>query len=413
MSKRTLNRLTDIEVRKAKDPGMYADGGGLYLRIDPRRADKRWVFIFHLGGKRGEMVLGSAGELSLAQARTEREAARKLVKAGQSPIIARKLEREAAIAAQQPAMTFKVWAKQVAPAVAPKAEKARAAWLKMTTEWTGALADKPLPAITTEDVLAALKPYWKSRPETGRRLRMRIEAVLDAAKAKGLIPDPWSNPARWKGHLQHLLEKHTKPPKHHPALPYGETATFIEKLRAKDTMSARALEFTVLTAARTSETIRATWAEMDLAEKVWTVPAERMKGRRVHRVPLSDAALAVLEAVKPPDGHAPTSWVFPSLWRAGKPLSTAAMERALQDLGYDHVTVHGFRSSFRDWAGDATNFARETVEAALAHMSGDAVERAYRRGDALLKRRKLMEAWAAFLARKAGENVTPMARPQT
>lgn len=411
MAKRTLNRLTDVEVRKAKEPGMYADGGGLYLRIDPRRGDKRWVFIFHLAGKRSEMSLGGIGELSLAQARTEREDARKLVKAGQNPILTRKQEREAAIAAQQPAMTFATWARQIAPAIAPKAAKANAAWLKMTTEWVGALGAKPLAAITTEDVLASLKPYWKSRPETGRRLRMRVEAVLDAAKAKGLIPDPWSNPARWKGHLQHLLEKHTKPPKHHAALPHGEAAEFMGKLREKDTMSARALEFTVLTAARTSETIKATWAEIDLEGKVWTVPAERMKMRREHRVPLSEPALAVLEAVKPPDGYVPGSWVFPSLWRAGKPLSTAAMERALQDLGYDHVTVHGMRACFKTWAHEATNFQREIIEAALAHAVGDQVERAYQRGDALLKRRRVMDAWASYLARPAASNVSPMSRP--
>jgi integrase len=168
-------------------------------------------------------------------------------------------------------------------------------------------------------------------------------------------------------------------------------------------MSAKALEFTILTAARTGETVHATWAEMDLEARVWVVPANRMKSRRPHRVPLTEPALAVLEAVKPPGGYRPTSWVFPSLWRRGKPLSTAAMERMLQDLGYgERATVHGFRSTFRDWAGDCTNFAKETIEAALAHVVGDETERAYRRGDALLKRRKLMEAWAGFWRGRRG-----------
>lgn len=411
MAARTLNRLTDLAVRKAKEPGLYADGGGLYLKIDPRRdGEKRWVFLFHLAGKRSEMSFGPVSELSLADARTERDKARKLVKAGLSPITERQRERAEAIAAQASATTFAEWAAEVAPILAPKAAKANAAWLKMMTEWVGALKAKPISEVSTEDVLAALKPYWKSRPETGRRMRMRIEAVLDAATAKGLAPDR-PNPARWKGHLQHLLDRQPSAVKHHRALPYPEAAEFMAALRVRDSMGARALEFTVLTAARTSETVYATWAEVDLKERVWTVPKERMKGRLEHRVPLTDAALAVLEAVKPPNGYRPGSWVFPSMFRRGKPLSTAAMERVLQDMDYgERATVHGFRSTFRDWAGDCTNFAKETIEAALAHVSGDETERAYRRGDALLKRRKLMEAWAGYLARKAGENVATFSR---
>lgn len=411
MAARTRNKLTDLEVRKATTPGWYGDGGGLYMRLDPRTMTKRWVFVYQWAGKRAEMGLGPIADVSLAEARVERDRYRKMVREGRKPVLIRRQEKAAAIAAAN-VHSFAQWAEEIAPVVAPKAEKAREAWLRSMTDWTGPLKSKPVGEIVTEDVLGALKPYWKSRPETGRRMRMRIEAVLDAAKAKGLIADPWANPARWKGHLQHLLEKQPSGVRHHAALPYGEMSDFVGQLRAKEPMSARALEFTVLTAARTSETIHATWAEMDLAAKVWTVPAKRMKSGRLHRVPLSDAALAVLEAVKPPNGYRPTSWVFPSLFKRGRPLSTAAMDRMLGDMGFaGKATVHGMRSSFKDWAEDATNFPNGVIEAALAHLVGDETERAYRRGDALLKRRKLMEAWAGFLAAKRGDNVRPMVKP--
>lgn len=416
MPPRTQYRLTDLGVKHLKDAGWHADGGGLYLRIDGRTGSKRWVYVFRWAGKRQEMGLGGAGEVSIGQARDARDAARKLVRDGVNPIEARREEaaaRARKVIEAKP-MTFAEWAREIAPVVAPKSAKAHEAWLKMMTEWVGPLKGKIPGQIVTEDVLAALKPYWKSRPETGQRMRMRIEAVLDAAKAKGQITDPWSNPARWKGHLQHLLERRAKPVKHHAAMPYGDLPAFMADLRERPGMASHALAFTVFTVARTSETIKATWAEIDMAEKVWTVPASRMKAKRVHRVPLTDAALAVLEAVKHPDGVTPSDWVFPSLYRAGKPLSTAAMERVLEDMGLKGAaTVHGFRSSFRDWAGDATNFATDTIEAALAHLVGDETERAYRRGDALLKRRKLMEAWAGYLARPAGANVRPMVRPMS
>lgn len=402
MAARTLNRLVDVVIRKETRPGWYADGSGLYLRIDARTGAKAWVFVFFWLGKRQEMGLGAYPDVGLAEARDLREANRKLVRDGANPIEARRQER-AARAAPTLERTFATWAQEIAPVIAPKAEKARAAWLRMMTEWVGALKDKPVAEIATEDVLAALKPYWRTRPETGRRMRMRMEAVLDAAKAKGLIADPWANPARWKGHLQHLLERHDAEVRHHAALPYADAPAFMGDLRCRDHMSAYALAFTILTASRTSEALRATWAEIDLAAKLWTVPKERMKAGREHRVPLPQAAVEVLDKVRHPDGVKPSDWIFPSMFRPGKPLSTAAMERVLEDMGLKGAaTVHGFRSTFRDWAGDSTNFANETIEAALAHVLGDATEQAYRRGDALLKRRKLMEAWAGYLERPAG-----------
>lgn len=404
---RSLNRLTDLEVRRAKEAGRYADGGGLYLVID-RAGAKRWFYFFSWRGKRVEMGLGPLADRTLAEARDARDAARKLVLAGENPVAVRKAEKKAQEAPEAVAVTFASWSREIAPVVAPRAEKAHAAWLRMMTEWVGAMKDKAPAEIATEDVLAALKPYWKSRPETGRRMRMRIEAVLDAAKAKGLIPGAWENPARWKGHLQHLLEKRSTAVRHHKALPYADAPAFMAQLAERDTMAGYALQFTILTAARTSEVIFARWSEVDGA--VWICPAERMKMGREHRVPLPDAALAVLERVKPPNGHKPADWIFPSLHRKGRPLSTAAMDRVLDDLGLQGVaTVHGFRSTFSDWAHDCTNFAHETIEAALAHLVGDETERAYRRGDALLKRRKLMEAWAGYLARRA-DNVRAFGR---
>jgi integrase len=412
LGSRALNKLTDLAVRKAKDPGWYGDGGGLYLRIDARSETKRWVFVFQWQGKRAEMGLGTVADVSLAEARDLRDAARRQVRDGVNPVDQRRQDR-AAKAEEQAPRTFGEWAKEIAPAIAPKAPKAHAAWMRMMTEWVGPLKDRPVADVTTEDVLGALKPYWKTRAESARRMRLRIEGVLDAAKAKGLIADPWANPARWKGHLKHLLPRQAAGVRHHAAMPYGDVPAFFAELTARDSMAAHALAFTILTAARTSETIYATWAEVDLKERLWTVPGERMKGGREHRVPLTEAAVAALERARHPDGVKPGDWVFPSLFRKGRPLSTAAMERAMHDMGLrGKATVHGFRSAFRDWAGDCTNFERGTIEAALAHAVGDDTERAYRRGDALLKRRKLMEAWAGFLARRAGATVLPMVRPR-
>lgn len=409
LAARTINRLTDLGVRRLKAPGRYADGGGLYLIVD-KAGLKRWYFFYVWAGKRVEMGLGPLADRSLTQAREAREDARKLLLDGVNPTEARRAQKAAQKVPKLPGMTFEAWAHEIAPAVAPRSVKSHTAWLKSMTEWVGPLKDKAPGEITTADVLAALKPYWKSRPETGNRMRMRIEAVLDAARARGHITGAWENPARWKGHLQHLLEKRATAVRHHAAMPYADVPEFIQILAERDTMAAHALRFTILTVARTSETILAKWSEID--GDVWTVPADRMKMKREHRVPLSAAALAVLEAVKHPDGVKPSDWIFPSMFRKGKPLSTAAMDRVMDDLGQQgKATVHGFRSSFRDWAGDSTNFDRSTIEAALAHLVGDETERAYRRGDALLKRRKLMEAWAGYLARKAGSNVTAFGRP--
>lgn len=408
MPPRTTNRLTDLYIRRLKEPGKYADGAGLYLTID-KDGRKRWVWFYTWGGKRVEMGLGSYADRGLGDARDERDRLRKRLVEGENPIEVRRAEKKAQEGPKTPDHTFASWSREIAAVLAPKAAKGHEAWLRMMTEWTGPLKDKAPAEITTEDVLHALKPYWKSRQETARRMRMRIEAVLDAARAKGLIAGAWENPARWKGHLQHLLPKPTQTVKHHKAMSYAEVPAFVQKVAERDSMAAYALRFTILTALRTSEVIFSRWKEID--GDVWTVPAVRMKMKREHRVPLNDAMKAILKAVTPPDGKTPDDWIFPSLFRRGRPLSTAAMERVLDDMGFQgKATVHGFRSSFRDWAGDCTNFERDVIEAALAHQVGSEVERAYRRGDAFLKRKKLMEAWAGYLARGEMGNVRSFSR---
>ena len=272
-------------------------------------------------------------------------------------------------------------------------DKHRAQWRMTLTEYAAPLAKMPVAEVDTEAVLLVLQPLWQKMPETASRLRGRIEKVLDAARAKGAIPRDRINPATWRGHLEHLLPKRSKLTRgHHAALPYADLPAFVAKLREREAVAARALEFTILTAARSGETMGACWSEIDLESKTWTVPAERMKAGRPHRVPLPERAIAILEEMA---AVRTGELVFPGQ-RAGRPLSNMALEMILRRMGADGVTVHGFRSAFRDWAGDRTSYQREVIEAALAHVIGDRAEQAYRRSDALEKRRELMQAWAAY-----------------
>jgi integrase len=264
------------------------------------------------------------------------------------------------------------------------------------------LRDKPIDAVDTESVLSILQPLWQSVPETASRLRSRIEAVLDAAKAQGHRHG--ENPARWRGHLDKLLPKRQKLSRgHHAALPYSQVPAFVASLCEREAVAALALEFTILTAARSGEVLGTHWPELDLEAKVWTIPAMRMKAGKEHRVPLSARAGTIIQRL----AEVRTSdFVFPGQ-RSGKPLSGMAMEMVLRRMKAD-VTVHGFRSSFRDWCGEETHFPREIAEAALAHSVGNEVEVAYRRGDALEKRRGLMEAWADFIEGTPAGNVIPI-----
>jgi integrase len=340
---------------------------------------RKWVFRFTFAGRVTEMGLGNAA-VSLAQARDRAAEARKLVAAGVNPIEAR---REAGrIAAGKPTFGRCADALLAAKASEWRNEKHRQQWAMTLETYAARLRSRPVDEIDTVAVLGVLQPLWRTTPETASRLRGRIEAVLDAARAKGYIPRNEANPARWRGHLDKLLAKRQKLTRgHHAAMAFDDVPEFIGKLREREACAALALEFLTLTAARSGEVLGARWAEL---------------------------ALAILEAV----AEAKTGEFVFAGQKAGKPLSGMAMEMVLRRMKVAGVTVHGFRSAFRDWCGESTSFPSELAEAALAHVSGDATERAYRRGDALEKRRKLMEAWAGFCEPKAGSNVLPMTRPK-
>lgn len=397
---RELNRLNPRAVATLAKPGRHADGGGLYLVVGPGAA-RGWIFLFRWQGRLREMGLGGLAGVSLAKARVKAEAARKLVADGMNPL---EVRRE-----QEAVPTFGVFADAVVADLSPqwRNPKHRQQWANTLTGDAKRLRPLRIDRIETADVLATLKPIWATKPETASRLRGRIERVLDAAKAKGHRTG--ENPARWRGHLDHLLPKRQKLTRgHHAALPFGDVPSFVSELRERNAVAALALEFTIFTAARSGEVRGATWAEMDLANRVWTVPAKRMKAGREHRVPLSARAVALLTKVRPLAGDDGDAVVFPN--QKGEPLSDAAFQALLIRMGRQgEFTPHGFRSSFRDWAGEVSTFPRELAEAALAHVVGDQTERAYRRGDALEKRRKLMDAWAKFIDPIAtGSNVTLM-----
>jgi integrase len=379
-------------------PGRYCDGHGLWLAVSPSGA-RKWVFRFTFDGRVTEMGLGNAA-VSLATARDKAAEARKLVASGINPIEARrKAER---IAAQKP--TFGQCADALLEAKSSewRNEKHRAQWRMTLAEYAKPLRAIPVDEVDTEAVLGVLQPIWQDKPETASRFRGRIEAVLDAARAKGHIARNEANPARWRGHLDKLLPKRRKLTRgHHAAMPFDDVPEFIGRLRDREAMAALALEFLVLTATRSGEVLGARWAEFDLVAKVWAIPAGRMKAGREHRVPLSGRAMAILENLA--EGRI-GEFVFPGQ-RPDQPLSCMAMEMVLRRMKVEGVTVHGFRSTFRDWCGEVTSFPREIAEAALAHVAGDATERAYRRGDALEKRRTLMEAWAAFCELGESANV--------
>lgn len=384
---RQLNRLNPRSVVTLSKPGRHADGGGLYLSIGPGEA-RRWVFLYRWRGRLKEMGLGGLTSVGLAKARQRAAEARELIADGIDPLEAKK--------AAQAVPTFGNLADAFVSDLGPqwRNEKHRAQWKTTLEKDAAPLRPLAVDKIDTADVLDVLKPIWAVKPETASRLRGRIERVLDAAKAKGFRTG--ENPARWRGHLDHLLPKRAKLTRgHHAALPYTDVAAFVAELRERDGMSALALEFAILTAARSGEVRGATWAEMDLEAAVWTVPAERMKAAREHRVPLPPRAVAILEKVKLLAD--PGGLVFPSA-KPGTPLSDAAFAALLKRMGKatGAITPHGFRSSFRDWAWEVSAFPRDLAETALAHVVGDETERAYRRGDALARRREMMEAWARY-----------------
>ena len=375
-----MGKLSARKVETAK-PGKYGDGDGLQLAVSDSGA-KKWVLRFQFQGKPREMGLGGYPVVTLEEARDRARTARKFAKNGIDPIAEGRRDRDVP--------TFGEMADRVIDALAPgfRNEKHIAQWRMTLEHYAKSLRALPIDQIATTHVLNILRPIWTEKPETADRVRGRIEKVLDAAKAQGYREG--ENPAQWRGHLQNLLPQRSKLAKaHHAAMPYKDVPTFMAQLRAQAGMGARALEFTIMTAARTGEALGARWAEIDLVSGVWSIPAERMKAGRPHNVPLVRRVVTMLEelaAVQTSD------FVFQGL-KPNRPLSGMAMGMVLRRMKID-VTVHGFRSSFRDWAGNETAYPRDLAETALAHVIGDKAEQAYRRSDALERRRVMMEEWA-------------------
>jgi integrase len=399
---KAVKKLSARSAATIVEPGRHSDGDGLYLNVTPSGA-RSWLFMWKWDGKRREMGLGSAAGVSLARARELASECRAQVAAGVDPIEAR--DAAAGIKREKPTFGAVADALIAAKESEWRNEKHRAQWRTSLTEFAMPLRSRPVDEIDTAAVLAVLTPLWQAKPETASRVRGRIEAVLDAAKAQGHRSG--ENPAAWRGHLAHLLPKRGKLTRgHHAAMDYRDVPPFLAKLRECDVIAAMALEFCILTATRSGEVYGARWSEIDMAAKVWTVPAPRMKAAREHRVPLSDRALAIVEKLSETRTG---DFVFPSP-RGQRPLSHVAMAKVMRRLEVERATVHGFRSAFRDWAGNETHFPREIAEAALAHVVGDKAEQAYRRGDALEKRRALMDAWAVYCEPKSESNVVPMVK---
>lgn len=386
---REINRLNWKQVQGMRSPGLFADGQGLYLRIDETGA-RRWVFIFQFGGRRREMGLGSADGQKLAEVRGKADEARAVLKSGLDPIAERRKAMEppadnrfSAVAAALMDDLEQGW----------RSKKQRGQWEASLQQHAPKIWAADVKDVDTEMVLAALRPIWTKKRETADRVRSRIERVLSAAKARGLRDG--ENPAIWRGHLDQLLTRARKEKGHHPAMAYAEVPDFLIQLRTRTSISARALEFAIFTAARSGEVRGATWDEIN--GDLWVIPAERMKAEREHRVHLNAGALAVLEEI-PRDVR--QGLIFPGL---KGPLSDMSLLQVLRKLDVKEATPHGFRSSFKDWAADCTSFPDEISEEALAHNVGSAVRRAYRRGQAMEKRRALMEAWSDHCLGRKGQ----------
>lgn len=380
---RKINRLNARVVATIIKHGRHADGGGLYLSISPN-GGRRWVFLFRWHGKPTEIGFGSARDVTLARARELAAHARARLTEGLNPKEARNPSEGA---------TFGECADRLIEAMRPswRNEKHAAQWDMTLKEYAKPIRRMLVGKIVTTDVLSVLKPLWIDKPETASRLRGRIERVLDAAKAQGLRSG--ENPARWRGHLDQLLPKRQRLTRgHHAAMPYAELPAFLKSLQTRPATAALALEFTILTAARSGEVLGARWHEVDLDRAIWTVPAARMKAGREHRVPLSKRAVAIAKMMHETRNG---DFVFPGQ-KEGRPLSTMALEMVLRRMKVENATVHGFRSAFRDWSAECTSFANEVCEAALAHVIENKAEAAYRRGDLVDKRRKLMDAWSSY-----------------
>jgi integrase len=397
-----INRLDALKIKRALEPGYYADGAGLYLQVSTGGA-RSWIYRFMLAGRTRDMGLGSLLTISLAEARQATLEARKLHAAGIDPIEARKAQRVQKRAKDARIVTFR----QEAEAYI---EAHRSGWknAKHAEQWRTTLEAYVYPTISdvgvadidTGMITKILEPIWSKKTETANRVRGRIERILSRAASRGHRSG--ENPARWRGHLENVLPARGRvaPVRHHSALPYSEIGSFVQALRLQEGIAARALELTILCATRTVETIGAEWTEVDLTNRVWTIPGHRMKAKREHRIPLSLRAVEILESLR----RQPNSRLVFTRPGDQAHLSNGAMLALLDRMGRGDITTHGFRSTFRDWASEQTNFTPEVAETALAHAVRDKVEAAYRRGDLFAKRQRLMEAWTRFCDQPSNVN---------
>lgn len=399
-----VNRLTALQVQKLSKPGYHADGAGLHLCVKAS-GGKSWIFRYRFGGKEREMGLGPLHTVSLAEAREKALAQRKMLLDGIDPLTAKHASEVQRKLAEASVITFDTAATSYIAShrAGWKNEKHAAQWENtLTTYASPVFGSLPVAGITTPLVLRVLQPIWTTKTETASRVRGRVEKVLDWCKTQGYRTG--DNPAAWRGHLENLLSapQKTKKVEHHPALPWREVGAFMQELRTMPGTAALATEFIILTNCRTSEAINATWAEFDLGEKRWTIPAERMKAAKEHVIPLSEPALAVLQRLKAEAKEG--EFVFPG-GKKNTALSNMACLALLKRMGRGDLTVHGFRSSFRDWAGEATAHPREVIEHAMAHQLKDKAEAAYARGSLLERRRVLMADWAQYCAQPAATGV--------
>ena len=392
----TAGKLTALAVKRINKRGMHGDGFGLYLQV-AEGGSKSWVLRFKINGKPRHLGLGPLHSVSLAQARIRAADARRLLLDGHDPIAARHAARSAARLSAVSSLTFDECADQYIAAHKSgwKNPKHAAQWLATLKAYASPVfGGLPVAAIDTGLVMRVIEPLWTTKPETAGRLRGRVESILDWSRVCGYRAG--ENPARWKGHLDHLLPARNKVRKveHHAALPYSEIGSFMVELSQVDSVPSRALEWMILTATRTSETLNATWSEIDLDDAVWTIPGERMKGGGEHRVPLSNAAVALLKNMQ---SNSTGDFVFAGR-KGNKPLSNMALLMVLRRMKRGDLTGHGFRSTFRVWCAEQTNFPSEIAEAALAHTISDKTVAAYARTTFFDRRRKLMQAWAQFTA---------------
>lgn len=382
-----MAKLTQQFARTISEPGSYQDGRGLFLKVTGRYY-KYWILRFQIAGERSDMILGSFPTLSVRDARLKADHHRGNIARGINPMVKRQESKKNKRLAKPKLTSFQVQAEKYISTHEPSWSDRHAHQWRQSLQKHAypLLGNECVSTMSTDIILEALKPIWMTIPTTARRIRNRIELVLDAAKALGLREG--ENPARWRGHLDKLLPKQRKQPGVFNSMPAAEVPNLMRKLDAIEGTPARALEMLVLTAVRSNEVCKAEWLEFDIEARIWQIPAERMKAKKSHRVPLTDEMIAVLRQQK---GLHPI-WVFPGA-RLKSPLAGNALNRLMKSLNITGYVPHGFRSSFRTWAAEETNFPREVCEMALAHQLANKVEAAYYRGDQLEKRRELMQLW--------------------